>query len=200
MPRLICKLLVVLAYGWAGSVSALPFTYDFGFIGEQSGRFPGESGLSGTGFFTISELNGAPGLDAFEFTGSYGLSGYYFDLSEINNATWMVSPTGVISDLSISAIDGYFLYDTSQVFELSLQLNSLSVSYDCNTIVGPGTIANCGLAARSSSYGSGGAFLTLRAEPNPASVPSTPLLFGAGLAGLYLCRKTRTPRAESIES
>ena len=186
MPRLICRLLIVLAYGWAGSVSALPFTYDFGFNGE-------ENGFSGTGSFTLSQLVGEPGLDAFEYTGVCAGFACAFSLSDVS-ATWTVNPDGVISALSLSA--AFQEFNNFPIILgnfLSMDQSSLSTSWNCVEITGPVPMnppKDCGSANRSSLYESGGAFLTLRAAPSPTPLPPTLFLVGVGLVGLYLFRRT----------
>lgn len=165
---------------WSGTVSALPFTYDFGFNGE-------ETGFSGVGSFTLSQLVGAPGLDAFEFTGV--CAGYTcgFAVYDISDVSWTVNPDGVVSALSISA--EYYTFESSTILRnfLSMNQNSLSTSWECANITGPfpNPIENCGFANRSSLYESGGTFLTLREESTPTPLPSTLFLFSAGLASIY---------------
>lgn len=168
--------LLLLIY-WSGGVSALPLTYDFGFNGSVRD-------FSGAGFFTVSELIGAPGLDAFSFAGTCSGFACEFGLGDLVAQAWNFDPDGSINSLDFQA----FSSDSNRIF--GLLVNPADLGGFCQGVMCIDTYI--------ASYAERGAFLELRDEEPPppeVPVPTTLLLVGAGLAGLRLFRRQPTPQS-----
>lgn len=182
--------LLLLSLCCTASASALPFTYDFGFIGS-------ESGFSGAGSFTISTSENlvadTAGLEAFEFSGQ--CAGYVcsFDLADVTTtggANWSVNEaTGEISLLAISAY-GY-LSDVNASTRLFLGQYS-EIYLDCwdkNIPRGPGPCNGEYFDYRAEAYPGSETYVTLRPEPSPVPIPATVWLFGAALVGIGVVKR-----------
>ncbi|MCB1690989.1 MAG: VPLPA-CTERM sorting domain-containing protein [Halioglobus sp.] len=177
-----------LALYFSANAAALPFTYDFGYIGS-------EDGFSGAGSFTISTSENltadTTGLEAFEFTGLCAGYACSFDLADVTtagSAIWSVDDTtgeiarlaidaygylsGVGADtrLLVGAYDEIFLQCWDKSDRQSQVCNGDFYDYRAERYPGPET------------------YITLR-EAAPVPIPATVWLIGAALIGASLARR-----------
>jgi len=152
-------------------VNAQPFTYDFGFIGS-------ESGFSGTGSFTIStpsnSESGAVGLEAFEYSGlcaGYVCSFSLEDLQNTGGAYWSVDETtGAVYSLTISAT--IYLPGTDIQSRLSVgSFNEIFVDcWDRDVPAGPGPCNGRYFDYRAEAYPGPETFVTVRPDEDGDSI------------------------------
>lgn len=194
MWKFLRGLSVVVMLYWSGGVAALPFTYDFGFVGEVNG-------FSGAGYFTITESTGAPtGLFEFEYDGLCGGNVCSFDINEVSFRRWDVDAGGVIWRLEITASEN----GPSNEIVYALEVDNAFLGSYCSDISAGRTCGDDQAERRVTSYGSSNAYLRLRDAPDPPpnQVPLPPTLFlvGVGSAGLHIFRRKRALHTQTAHA
>lgn len=182
-----------LALSVGANAAALPFTYDFGFIGS-------EDGFSGTGSFTVSTSEnlstGIDGLETFEFTGLCAGYDCSFDLADVTTtgyANWSVNETtGEISQLFIGAY-GY-LSEASAESRLYLGTGDIHEIYLGCWAKSDSSSESCNgdwFDYRAETYPGIETYVTLRPDAPVVPIPAAAWLFGSALVGLGVVKRKK---------
>ena len=177
------------------NAAALPFTYDFGFIGS-------EDGFSGSGSFAVSTgenlVAGTAGLEAFEFTGLCAGYDCSFDLADVTtagNANWSVNETtGDISGLAIRAYGD--LSEGSAGTRLFIDYESLEwgeIYLECWDQINPESELCNGdnHDYRAELYPGAETYITLRQDAPVVPIPAAAWLLGSALLGLGAIKRRK---------
>lgn len=169
----------------SGPALALPFTYNFGFYNDIGG-------FSGGGAFTIDTLTGGPpGLTAFAYSGYCGdliTSPCTFGLTDVFSYSFDVMPGGHINSLDIFAYEEIIAPGFLAMYVVVISDSSL-----LSTI---GDIFSGPSCCREAPIGPVSCYDCAYLDNPPANLPTVPvpptlLLFGLGMASVYLSRRKR---------